>query len=461
MGHCNLSPAADVISGMKNIVIVGGGIAGLVAAVEASRSGAPVLVLEKAASLGGRAATRDKGGFSFNLGPHALYRHGALRQALRAFGIDPKGAVPGANGGFALHHGRRHTLPAGFASLLTTGLLPLSAKLEFARLLTAIGRVDAQAVQRQTLTAWLEANVRHALVRDLVKMLVRVTTFTNDPDRQSAGAALEQLQLGASGNVLYLDRGWQTMVDALRAAAAANGAAFRVAAPVLGIDEIGPDATGVRLADGSRVDAGAVVLTGAPADVDTIAGTRFAASLPPPVRLATLDVALRTLPQPKRLVAFGVDAPVYFSVHSAVAALAPAGAAVIHVSQYLRPDEHAGRDVERTLEGVLDDLQPGWRTVIESKQFLPNLVVTNAELTAAQGGTAGRPSTRLPAFDNVFVAGDWVGPHGQLSDAAAASAIAAAQAALKRCAPQNRGTQAATADRGTGAAQPFAAAVAS
>jgi len=67
-------------------------------------------------------------------------------------------------------------------------------------------------------------------------------------------------------------------------------------------------------------------------------------------------------------------------------------------------------------------MQPGWPTVVESKQFLPALTVTHAELTASHGGAAGRPSARLESFDNVAIAGDWVGAHGQLSDAAAASA---------------------------------------
>ena len=39
---------------------------------------------------------------------------------------------------------------------------------------------------------------------------------------------------------------------------------------------------------------------------------------------STLDIGLRSLPNPRRLVAFGVDQPTYFSVHSAVAKLAPA-----------------------------------------------------------------------------------------------------------------------------------------
>jgi hypothetical protein len=36
---------------------------------------------------------------------------------------------------------------------------------------------------------------------------------------------------------------------------------------------------------------------------------------------ATLDVALRSLPKLKRIVAFGVDVPLYFSVHSTLASL--------------------------------------------------------------------------------------------------------------------------------------------
>src|ERR1043166_9028377 len=50
---------------------------------------------------------------------------------------------------------------------------------------------------------------------DVIRMLARVATFTNDPRRQSAGAVIDQLQLALKGNVLYLDGGWQTIVDGL------------------------------------------------------------------------------------------------------------------------------------------------------------------------------------------------------------------------------------------------------
>ncbi len=414
---------------MKTIII-GSGVAGLVAATKIAQSGNTAVVLEKSAALGGRAATREKNGFSFNLGPHALYRDGYLRRTLQSFGIDPSGAVAGGNGGFAIHRDQMHTLPTGFLSLLTTDLLPLPAKFEFATLLSRIGSLDAAAIQRETLERWLATHVRHQLVRDVVKMLVRVTTFTNAPELQSAGAAIEQLQLGARGNVLYVDGGWQTIVDELRRVATQSGSEIVASAPAVAIERTGRTATAVRLADGRLFPASAVVITGGPYDVDTLAGTSFGTTVRPPVRHATLDIALRSLPNGRRLVAFGVDRPLYFSVHSAVAKLAPAGGALLHVSRYLGIDERADRETECDLERLVDQLQPGWRDVLEYKQFVPNLTVTHSMLTAEGGGTAGRPSPRLAEYENVFIAGDWVGASGQLSDAAAASAVEAAAAAV-------------------------------
>ena len=69
------------------VVVVGGGLSGLIASTLAATSGLPVVLLEKSAAVGGRASSKDKQGFIFNLGPHALYRGGYLRKTLGSWGL--------------------------------------------------------------------------------------------------------------------------------------------------------------------------------------------------------------------------------------------------------------------------------------------------------------------------------------------------------------------------------------
>src|SRR4051812_30745218 len=98
-----------------SIVVVGGGLAGLIAATKAALSGLPVTLLEKASAPGGRAATQLRNGILLNLGPHALYRSGTLAQTLKTLGVAVTGRIPGGSGGYALYRNSLHTLPIGVA----------------------------------------------------------------------------------------------------------------------------------------------------------------------------------------------------------------------------------------------------------------------------------------------------------------------------------------------------------
>ena len=57
-------------------------------------------------------------------------------------------------------------------------------------------------------------------------------------------------------------------------------------------------------------------------------------------------------------------------------------------------------------------------------------------VSAESGGFSGRANGHLPDVDNVFLAGDWVGPTGQLADASVASGMRAARA-VKRLVVSN------------------------
>jgi hypothetical protein len=151
-----------------------------------------------------------------------------------------------------------------------------------------------------------------------------------------------------------------------------------------------------------------------------------------PVRAACLDVALSTLPNRSVPVAFGIDSPLYLSVHSESAKLAPKGGALIHVLKYLKSSiDLDPKSDESDLELLLDIVQPGWRTLVVKRRFLPNMIVSNALVTAEGGGIPGRPDTRVPNADNLYIVGDWVGVEGLLADASFASAKRAANQILE------------------------------
>jgi len=418
------------------VAVVGGGLAGLAAAGYLARGGRPTVVYERATEPGGRAVTHDVEGFRMNLGPHALYRGGEAMEVLRDFGLAPQGAVPPAGGAHAIDGGVKHTLPAGLVSLVTTGLLPLSAKLEAARFLAALGRLDARPLDGTPLVDGIASLVRHPAAQAFVHAVVRLTSYADDPEHASAGASIAQLQRAFAGAVMYLDGGWQQLVDGLRRAAEAAGARIVTGARVVAVEH---DASvrAVRLADDSRIAVAGVVLAVPPAEaaglLDGAARAEVAAwaDAMRPIRAACLEVGLASLPRPRSLFALGIDRPLYLSVHSATARLAPAGRALVHVAKYLRPG--AAQDAkadERELEGVLDLVQPGWRSVLATRRYLPAMTVAHAVVTAAAGRRAGRPGPAVPAVRGCWVAGDWVGTEGMLADASLASARRAARLAL-------------------------------
>ena len=417
-------------------IVVGGGLAGLTAATLLARGGQAVTLLERSTVVGGRAVTQEDHGFHLNLGPHALYRGGAAARVLAGLGIEVRGGIPSPAGGHAVARGAAHTLPGGPVSLLTTGLLRLPAKLEFARVLGTVGGIDAASLMGVPLRDWLTRSLRHDAVREVVEALCRLSTYVNAPAELSAGAALAQLKLAVAKNVTYLDGGWQTMVDQLRAAAQAAGVRIVAGARVAAVEH--DDAVhAVRLADGTRHAADRVILTLTPGEASALVDGCAAAALErhadgaTSVRAACLDVGLSSLPHPRSTFALGIDRPLYLSVHSAVARLAPADRATIHVAKYLPVDSDGDARVdERELEGLLDLIQPGWRDVVVVRRFLPRLVVMNAIPTASAGGTAGRPDAAVSGVRGLYLAGDWVGPEGMLADASFASAERAASLAL-------------------------------
>jgi phytoene dehydrogenase-like protein len=417
------------------VAVVGGGVAGLAAAAFAARAGARVTLFERMTEAGGRARTRVDDGFAFNMGPHALYLVGPAIAALRELGIEPAGSSPPTSGGLAYLGGRLHALPGGTVSLMTTGLLGVAEKLELAALLGRVSRLAERAGTSESADAFLGREVRSERIRALLRGLVRLTSYSALSDRISAQPALAQIAHGLAPGVRYLDGGWQSLVDALVARTVEAGVELRRGVKVERVTHNGT-ARGVELAGGERFAADAVILAGGPEEASALvdAGQHpfFTRALARtlPIRAACLDLGLSSLPNPKRLFAIGIDRPLYYSVHSAAAKLAPEGQAAVCLARYLGADERPGREeLEAEFHALLDALQPGWRERVVTRKLLRELVVAHDLPQAAHGGLAGRTPGQVGGIANLYLAGDWIGPEGMLADASFASARAAARAA--------------------------------
>lgn len=411
----------------NRVVVVGGGLSGLTAALSLARLGRRSIVVNDTGELGGRARTIRRAGYELNLGPHRLYERGLAVAGLEKLGIAVDGAVRGPNGGFAIRQGRAYTLPVGCCSLMTTSLLRLPEKKEAARQLASLRRVDLGMLQGVSFTDWLDSHVPDPTVSQLLRAFVRATTYCQDARRQSAAAALDQLHLSLSGPALYVHHGWASLIDALGASFRSHGGSIMLGRRATALSTEAGRARKLSLDDGTELDVDAVILAVSPSACASVLHQRE--NLPPATRVAALDIALAQLPNPRAIFAVGIDQDVSFSADSAVVRVAPRTGAVVHLAKYLPTNVDGTRTDEAELEEVLDLLQPGWRSLVVYRRFLPSVAVSHDLIAADRGGFAGRRSARAVGLDNVFLAGDWIGRVGQLADAAVASGLAAAAAA--------------------------------
>ena len=415
-------------------LVVGGGLAGLAAATTAARAGRQVVLLDPR-TPGGRARCDDRGDYTFNRGPRALYLGGTARPILESLGVDISAgaspAVPGAQGRL---DNALHLLPQGPGSLLRTSMLASREKLRFARLLVGLPKVEAASLAGTSFGDFLADQRLSPTAADLVRMIARVATYSGDPDQVDAEAVVTNVQLALGEGVRYLDGGFQSLVDGLTSSAWDAGVEVRVIGATSVRPAAGSDSqASVTTTDGTVIHAATVVVAaGSPGSATGLLGAPVtgAEGLTSPVTAACLELGLRR--PPRHRVLFGVGEPLYLSTHCPPARLAPEGHAVVHVMRNHRSDETLGSGEQRAWlraaaaqAGVADD------DVVEER-FLAEMVVTGGLPTAAGGGLAGRPTVADPGRPGLLLAGDWVGAVGLLADAAVASGAEAGRLAAAR-----------------------------
>ncbi len=402
----------------SDVIIVGGGLAGLTTAALLGRAGKTVTLYEQSSrEIGGRARTTEIDGFYFNQGPHALCINDSNDSILKEIGISYTGKIA-AGKGYLIKGGKKQEIDSN---------LGLTGK-DGSQFFKSPTSIDFSQLESVSVQEWLDKNVHDSNDSEIIKAFIRLNTYGNDTNIQSIGSVLHQIYVASQAGYMYLDHGWQTFIDGLVTLAKNAGVRIILGEKVTKLKKADSLGWHVLLSNKTEVFAKIVVIAAGPMDALNLFDENErpdvlvkAAKESKPVRLVCLDVALSSLPDKDTTFAIGVDQPLYFSVHSKYADLAPEGGALIHVAKYLGTSiVPKPREDQPELELFLDFLQPGWREVLVKKRPLPNMVVCNAVVTAADGGLAGRPDTKIA--ENLYVVGDWVGKEGLLSNASVASA---------------------------------------
>jgi uncharacterized protein with NAD-binding domain and iron-sulfur cluster len=473
----------------RRVVIVGGGLAGISAALAAADGGAAVTVVERRSHLGGLTWSFRRNGRSFDNGQHVFLRCCTeYRRFLDRIGgtgqtyLQPRLDIPVLAPGGARADITRTNLPSPLhlaGALLRYRHLSLADRARLGRPTLALKRLrlDDPALDDETFGSWLARHGQRPAAIEKLWDLITLPTVNVPASEASLALAAKVFRTGLLDHADGADVGWSTVplgelhgANAARALAAA-GVDVRLGTTV---DEL---AVGHRGGDGDGGRDGAVRLTvrpagaaepaatGARTDRGTVAGTSrtteaieadaVIVATPPDVAAALLPAG--ALPAVAGLgaspivnvhlvfdrqvtdlpLAAAVDSPVQFVFdHTVAAGMDPDGPEQCLVVSLSAADASIGGrpdDLVRTFHDALGDLFPAAR-----RAGLVDGVVSREHTATFRGrpGTAAlRPSstTSLPGLAGVFVAGAWCDTGWPATmEGAVRSGTDAARAALGR-----------------------------
>jgi len=374
---------------MNEITVIGGGVAGLTAAICCAEQGATVRLLEAHDTLGGRARSED-GPYKANLGPHAVYKGGTLFSWLNERELMPPLARPRLTGYRFHYDGVVHRTPP-------MSMLPTALKLR--------GR---QAPVDQDFRSWVtdhsDARTAHAL-----SSVAGVYTFHHDPGELSAAFVWERSQrllLNPNSPVRFVVGGWSMLIESLASRARSLGVEIITGERV----ETLPDEPVIVALE--LKDARALL------DDDTLDW--------PSGTTVCLDLGLADRDGDPWIVS-DLDSSGWAERYSAQdSSLAPDGETLVQAQMGVRPDETIDDTTDR-LERMLDASFEQWRGRVTWRR---------RQVMSGRSGALDLPGTTWqdrPAIDRgsgVYLCGDQVAAPGCLAEVSFASAIEAAGLAV-------------------------------
>jgi phytoene dehydrogenase-like protein len=377
---------------MPQITIVGGGLAGLTAAIASAEQGADVLLLEAHERLGGRARSTT-GPYKANLGPHALLASSPFWKWLGDQRLLPPSTKPPLSGVRFRWQDDIRRVPAVGAAVAALRLRGRTAPVD------------------RDFHSWASDHVGSDAARQLAGSS-GILTYYHDPGSLSAAflwGPLVRGLLSAPPVARYPVGGWNAIVDRMEERARALGVRIRTGERVTELPEP-PVILAIELSQARE-------LLQDPS-LDWLSGSAVC-----------LDIALTHRRGDPFVV---VDLQENGWVERFTAAdptLAPEGEELIQAAMPIRPGEATASATER-LERLLDAAYPDWRGRETWRR---------RQVLSGRSGALDRPGQTWqdrPAIDRgggVFLAGDMVAAPGCLSEIAWASAMEASRLGVRAC----------------------------
>ncbi|MFM9553984.1 FAD-dependent oxidoreductase [Streptomyces caniscabiei] len=392
-----------------HLTVIGGGFAGLTAAITAAEAGARVTVHEAHHTLGGRARTAE-GPYRTNEGPHALYNGGPHWTWLAQRDlIGPLAPLPPLETArLRLHHrgALRRTPPFAMLKLLRPRRTARPAPVDVDFLTWATEQAGEEAAR---------AAANYAAV----------ALFHHDPGSLSAAFVQERLRRATKlpPEAHYPRGGWASVIDRMAARAWNLGVRIETRSRVDSLDALAGKSTGTGIR-GPRT--GPIIVA---TSLDAARRLLQDDSLTwPSGRTVLLDLAVRT----RRGDAFAVsdlDAPGWIERFTAQdRTLAPAGEQLLQGQFPIGPHAPRADGIARA-EHLLDLGFPGWRDRVTWRREATAHGRTGA---VDPVGTTWRDRPAVDRGDGVYLAGDQVAAPGVLSEVSFNSALAAVSLALGR-----------------------------
>jgi putative NAD(P)-binding protein len=374
----------------SQITIVGGGIAGLTAAIACAEGGARVSLLEAHGELGGRARSSD-GPYRANLGPHVLYKDGpfwrwmAERKLLPRYAGLPLASIRLRWGGEV-----RRTPPLGaLPSVLRLRGRAAPVELDF--------RTWAASHTDDRTAAMLSAGAG-------------VYTFHHDPGALSAAFVWPRTVrtlLTPPPSARYAIGGWNSLVASLQARTRELGVDVQTNHNVQALPSA-PVIVATELSEARRL-----------LGDDSLQWTSG--------HTVCLDVGLRHRRGDPFVVSDMDEAGWIERFSAADSSLAPKGEELVQAQMPIRPRERAEQAAMR-LEALMDAALPDWR---ERETWRRRQVMDARSGALDMPGTTWRDRPAVDRGEGVFLAGDMVAAPGLLSEVSWASAIEASRLALE------------------------------